>query len=435
MKSKQFLFLLAGLAFFQGCRPPRPALVPEISSPLIQEEVCSWTGRPAGTDIFPCAGGIGWLDASGRIIAWDADKKSAAAVLELSFRVDAPPFRQGRFLVLKKGRADRRLLIIDLEKPAVLADLDGLKADVVLGIDGDHLVYLEGGRLTVNSWRQPGSVFQAAVTEERFFNCHFAPERILVMSEGFLHTFWKKSGRFESTLLPRPAISPFYCEGEHIYYGAGGRFLVKYSISKNRLAWKVKLGQSLERTPFVFAGSVVASPADQSLLLVNERGSIVWWQALRSTMSCDLLPMSENLAAVLLNREIKFIDPRRRQVTVFQGMERPLGPPLAFRRDLYFLAGEGEAWRLLRVGNRYGVDDRAGAGPGALGRGIPALCCADLAPARSLVGMRDRRRPGAARVQQEHGGGGKGPAGLGAAAGGKVPHPRPGQSAEPRRPG
>jgi hypothetical protein len=330
--------------------------IPEISSPLIQEEVCAWTGRPAGGDIFPCAGGIGWLDAAGRIIAWDADKKSVAAVLELSFRVDAPPFRQGNFLVLKKGRADRRLLVIDLEKPVVLADLEGLKADVVLGIDGDHLVYLEGGRLTVNSWRQPGSLFQAAATEERFFNCHFSPERILVMSEGLLHTFWIKSGRFESTPLPQPAISPFYCEGEHIYYGSGGRFLVKFSTSKNRLAWKVKLGQSLERPPFAFAGAIVASPADHSMLLVNERGSIAWWRALRSTMSCDLLPMSENLAAVLLNREIKFIDPRRRQVTVFQGMERPLGPPLAFCRDLYFLAGEGEAWRLLRVGNRYGVD-------------------------------------------------------------------------------
>ena len=90
---------------------------------------------------------------------------------------------------------------------------------------------------------------------------------------------------------------------------------------------------------------------------MNRKGSILWWQALRSTMSFDLLPMTENLAAVLLNREIKFIDPRRRQVTVFQGTARPLGPPLAFGGDLYFMTrDEGQACRLLRVGNRYGID-------------------------------------------------------------------------------
>ena len=70
MKAKT-IFLLAGLAFFCGCRRPHPVLVPEISPPLVQEEVCSWTGRLAGNIIFPCAGGIGWVDAAGGIVTWD----------------------------------------------------------------------------------------------------------------------------------------------------------------------------------------------------------------------------------------------------------------------------------------------------------------------------------------------------------------------------
>ena len=145
--------------------------------------------------------------------------------------------------------------------------------------------------------------------------------------------------------------------GEHIYYGSSERYLVKYSSEKKRLSWKLKLGQVLARRPFAFAGSIIASPADNNVLQVNEQGSLLWWQALRSTMSFDLLPMTENLAAVLLNREIKFIDPRRKQVTVFQGTARPLGPPLAFGGDLYFMTRDkDQACRLLRVGNRYGVD-------------------------------------------------------------------------------
>jgi hypothetical protein len=357
MKSKQLHFLLAVLALFAGCRPPRPALVPEISSPLVQEEVCSWMGSMAGDIIFPCAGGIGWVDATGRIIAWDAAKKSAAAVLELSFRVNDPPFCRPPFLVLRRPQGDR-LLVVDLEGPRVLAALDGLRAASLLGVDRDGLVYLEAdGRLAVSLWQKPGAVFRAAAGEEKFFDCYFSPERILVLGRERLHTFWKKTGVFESEPLPQPAVSPFYFAGGAIYYGSARRCLVKYAIGQKRPDWVLELGQVLERRPFAFAGAIVASPADQSMLLVNERGSIVWWQALRSTMSYDLLPMSENLAAVLMNRDIKFIDPRHRQVTVFQSAARPLGPPLTFAGDLYYMAREeGQAYRLLRVGNRYGID-------------------------------------------------------------------------------
>ena len=42
-----------GLAFFCGCRRPHPALVPEISPPLVQEAVFSWPGRLAGECHFP----------------------------------------------------------------------------------------------------------------------------------------------------------------------------------------------------------------------------------------------------------------------------------------------------------------------------------------------------------------------------------------------
>jgi hypothetical protein len=357
MKSKHFLFLLAAPVLFAGCRTPRPALVPEISPPLVQEVVCSWMGNVAGDVIFPCAGGIGWVDAAGRVVAWNAAKKSAATVLELSFRVADPPFCRPPFLVLRRPQGDR-LLVVDLEGPRVLAALDGLKAASLLGVDRDSLVYLEeDGRLAVSLWQKPGAVFRAAAGGDKFFDCHFSPERILVLGRERLHTFWKKTGVFESEPLPQPAASPFFFESGSVYYGSTRRCLVKYAIGQKRPDWVLELGQVLERRPFAFAGDIVASPADQSVLLVNERGSIVWWQALRSTMSCDLLPMSENLAAVLMNREIKFIDPLHRQVTVFQGAARPLGPPLALAGDLYFLAREeGQAYRLLRVGNRYGID-------------------------------------------------------------------------------
>jgi hypothetical protein len=356
MNSNKILLLLAALLVSLGCRQPRPALVPEISLPLVQEEVCSWTGLMAGDSLFSCAGGIGWVDAAGRIMVCDVEKRTATAVFAVPFAVTVPPFLQNGLLVLRDKDSDR-LLVYDLAAGSVKFSSCNMGLGRVLGVAPDGLVYLDGGRPAVQFWDRPAEVFRAVPADDEFFNCDFSPERILVSGRNRLYTFWRKTGTFESAPLPQPAASPFYCDGPHVYYGSSERFLVKYSLAKKRLVWKVELGQPMERRPLPFAGAIMASSADHNVLQVNPRGSILWWQALGSTVSFDLLPMDENLAAVLLNHEIKFIDPRRRQVTVFPGMARPFGPPLVFAHYLYYMAQDGEqAYRLLRVGNRFGVD-------------------------------------------------------------------------------
>lgn len=369
MKIKTII-LLAGMALFCGCRRPHLNLIPEISLPLIQEEVAAWTGRLAGDIIFPCAGGIGWVDAAGRIMACDIEKKTVATIYTVPFAVTVPPFIQGDFLVLQDGAADR-LLIYDLATRAVTFEALHLGATHVLGVDADCLVYLEGEHLTVNFWRRPGVVFRTPGGAAQFFNCQFTPERVLVLTPELLHTFWKKSGRFEAEHLPQPAISPFCLDGENIYYGSSERCLVKYSSKKKRLAWKVKLGQILFRQPFPFAGSIMASPSDHNVLQVNRRGSLLWWQALQSTMNFDLQPMNEHLAAVLLNHEVKFIDPQHQQVISFTSVGNPVSRPLAFNHDLFFLVHDAGTYRLQRIGNRYGIDiELEGGRIGWVGRSV-----------------------------------------------------------------
>ena len=153
-----------------------------------------------------------------------------------------------------------------------------------------------------------------------------------------------------------PAASPLFCDGENVYYGSSQRQLVKFSLTQKRLVWKMKLGRTLERQPFAFAGCIVANPADNNVLQVNGRGSVRWWLALKSTMRFDLVPMNDNLAAVLLNREIKFIDLVHKKVTVFKSRGNPVSNPLALGHDLYFMLQEGKTCKLQRVGNHYGIE-------------------------------------------------------------------------------
>jgi hypothetical protein len=352
MKAKA-IFLLAVLAGLCGCRPARPDLVPEISPPLQQAEVFSWKGSMAGDVLFPCAGGVGWVDAAGAIVIWDPAGKSSKSI-NLPFPVASPPFRQGELLVLNDPASDR-LLVYDLAALAVKFEARNMGARRILGVDGDCLVYLEGERLAIRLWGKAGGLFHAPTADQKYFNCHFSPERVLILGQEHLLSFWKKTGRFESLDLPQPAASPFFCDGAQIYYGSTRRCLVKFLPAAGRPAWALKLGQVLERRPFVFAGTVIASPADQTVLQVNRRGSILWWLPLSSTMSGDLEPMSENLAALLLNHEIKFIDPGKRQVTTFKGSGLPASRPLALDGDLYFMTRDNTSCRLQRVGNRYAV--------------------------------------------------------------------------------
>lgn len=354
MKNK-VLLLISGLFIFYGCRDSRPVLIPEISPPLIQEEVCIWTGRLAGDILFPCAGGVGWVDAAGKIVTWDAEKKIVAAVFELSFPVTAPPFRQGDFLVLKNQASDH-LLVYDLAELKVKFESRNMRVGQILAVDRDCLVYLDGEHLAIHLWEKPSGIFRMPAPAEKIFSCHFSPDRILILGREHLFTFWKASGKFQAVLLPLPAVSAFFCDGEHIYYGDAQRHLVKFSLAKNRQVWKMKLGQILERQPFVFAGCIVANPADNNVLQLNGRGSVRWWLALQSTMRFDLLSMSDNLAAFLMNREIKFINLGQKQVTVFKSQGLPVSKPLVFGHDLYFMLQEGESYKLQRVGNYYGIE-------------------------------------------------------------------------------
>ena len=94
MKNKAF-FLIYALIFFCGCRGSRPALVPEISPPLIQEEVFTSAGTLAGDILFPCAAGIGWVCREGKVVTWNAEKNAAGVEIALPSRLRIRLFARG----------------------------------------------------------------------------------------------------------------------------------------------------------------------------------------------------------------------------------------------------------------------------------------------------------------------------------------------------
>jgi hypothetical protein len=352
--STRCLLLLSALALLGGCRKGKPELLPEINPPLVQEEVCSWEGRLAGDLLFPCAGGIGWVDADGRIVACDVEAKTVQMVAALPFAVGVPPFLQDGLLILQDPGSGR-LAAFDLAGGGITFDSLHLGAPRVLGAGRDGLVLQENGRPALRLWSDPGTVYAPPEGDGTLFNCHFDRERLLVLGRERLFVFRKQDRRFTSLPLPRPAASPFLCAGESIYYGTTRRTLVKLALPLGRIEWELPLGQLLQRQPLAFAGSVVACPDDQNLLQVNRRGSILWWQALGSTMSSDLRALDGHLAALLLNREVRFIDPRRRRVETLKSSGRAAAGPLAYRGSLWFMVRDGQTYRLQRLGSRYGV--------------------------------------------------------------------------------
>lgn len=352
---KQLFILLGFLAIISGCGKPRLALIPEISPPLIQEEVFTWTGQMAGNLLFPCAEGIGWVDASGQIVTWNPEKKVAGKIFRLPFAASDPPFRQGDFLVLKSQKDDQ-LLVFDLFRMKTNFVLKDLQVKQILAVNGDCLVYLDGGNLVVYSRENPTGIFRWPNTENEFFNCHFFPDRILIMSSRQLFIFWKKSGKFQLMSLPLAAATEFICQGEYVFYGSKQRQLVKYSLRKNQTVWKLKLGQNMKRQPLAFKGTIIVNPEDNNVLQLNKSGSVRWWLALDSIPQFNLLSMADHLAVFLLKNEIKFINLRSLRITGFKINGYPAGLPLVYNHDLYFILTDGETQKLQRVGNLYGIN-------------------------------------------------------------------------------
>ncbi|MCX6558109.1 MAG: hypothetical protein NTW95_11900 [Candidatus Aminicenantes bacterium] len=273
------------LAALLACAAPRLAPVAEISPPLIQEEVFAWSGQVAGQALFSCREGIGWVDAAGQIVTWSPEKRAAGTTWPLPFAVSDPPFRQGDFLALK-SQAEDQWLVFDLARMETRFALRDLRAKQILGVDGDHLVYVDGENLVVHSRQEPAGLFRWPAVEKKFF----------------------------------------------------------------------KLGQNLERQPFISGGAIIIAPADNNVLRVSNSGSVRWWLALHSIPQFDLLPMADHLAAFLMNQEIKFINLRRQQETVFKINGRPTGMPLAYQHDLYFFLAAEKMQKLQRVGNQVGIE-------------------------------------------------------------------------------
>lgn len=117
----QAILLLVILPLSAACSRSRPVLIPEISPPLVQEEICSWKGVPAWNILFPCGDGVGWIDDAGRIVACDVENKKVQEVFAIPFVVTVPPFLQGDLLVLQ-NKAAGRLMIYDLAERALKFD-------------------------------------------------------------------------------------------------------------------------------------------------------------------------------------------------------------------------------------------------------------------------------------------------------------------------
>ncbi|MBN2400070.1 MAG: PQQ-binding-like beta-propeller repeat protein [Candidatus Aminicenantes bacterium] len=351
----RFILAASLLIFMVGCGKSALNMIPEISPPLIQEEVFSWTGQTAGHVLFSCTAGVGWVDKSGQIVTWNPEQKTAGKIFPLPFAVSDPPLCQGDFLALQSQTGDQ-LLVFDLVLMKIKFAASQLTVKRILGVDGRHLVHLDGENLVVRDLLNPDAIFYQPTIDQDFFNCCFFPERILIMSRGHFFVFWRHNGKFQQVPLPLPAVSPFACQGGNIFYGSRQRQLVKYSLRRRKLIWKLKLGHDLVRQPLVQAGTIVVSPADNNVLLVSGSGNIRWWLALNSIMQSDLVPLVDHLAAFLINHEIKFIHIRSQQVTPFKIQGRPAGMPLAYKNDLYFLVAAGEKQKLQRVGNQYGLE-------------------------------------------------------------------------------
>ncbi len=346
------LVLAAGML---GCSPREPRLIPEISRALAQEELHAWPAGVLCPWIYAYGQEIILAERSGKLLRFDVAKKNLSGELALPFPVAERIFSQDAYLALGEQQGDR-WAVLDLrqQQPPRILNLPTVRR--ILALDSRFLAFISDQTLQVWEWPEEKKLASLPVSAESPVQCWLSGSTILLLVNDHIHRLQPAVGERKETILPAPPASGVLADDDSLYFGLSGRRLVKFSLEKNRIEWQRKLANSLTHAPLKIGSLIAVAPVDPTISFLNSHGSVIWWAKLDSPPRLPPLRMRENVALLLDNGTLAFVHPRSHQVVPFKLKQELVSGVVGVAGYLYFLQADDSGLKLLRVGNRLGVD-------------------------------------------------------------------------------
>jgi hypothetical protein len=350
--------LLLFLSLLPACSRQPVRTLPEVTADLAAVPVLD----------LPDGGGPPWLldagssllvvEPGGAVRRYDPGMKQVDAMLETRVKLETPPLLQNGILVV--GGPDGWLLV----DPAALRVVKTVRDTGIVrpvAVAPGQLAGLGAGGLVL--FDTVGGKILKTVAVSDFLDAQFGAGELLVLDGETLRRV-SPAGRERVEKLGFHAVSPFLLDKNVLYAGSSRRELVKFSLPRNRICWRRRLGREQRQRPVKFGRLIAACPEDQNVWFFNPRGSVVWWQAQNSTRSDAAVPLNENLAVPLLDGSLLFLEPGAQKRRLLQLPEIMTGQgPMACRGavgcrgTVYFAAAVTPGrWQLQSAVNRVDVE-------------------------------------------------------------------------------
>jgi hypothetical protein len=350
--------ILIILSLFAGCR--KTSLIPEITPNLASKPMYTLKGKRPISQLGKSGSGLIFITPKNEIKQFDPVTRKLDTLLQLKQPVATRFFSDGTRLIIK-SKTGSDWSVIDLKNQSVLKTVRNLPADKIIGHKDSLICFQKGPSLGLYDYQSPRLLQEIHLDAEHVFNCEFKGLEILILTSKKLHVYNLKTSRLNSYNLSDQSVSGFLLLDGFIYYGSTGRELIKLSLKTRKIKWKIKLAMPLKNRPQKIGKLIVFSPEDNNIYFFNRNGTLRWWEKLEATRMRPPIIMKENVAVLLLNKQIKFFNPKTKKVKEFSFKSSLDSNPVHLDSYLYFLAHKKnkKIQRITRLGNLYQVNIKA----------------------------------------------------------------------------
>lgn len=330
--------------------------IPEISPPLIDKKIHTLKNK-ANKKIFKFNSEIIFVDVKNKISRFNPEKEIITAIFQLTVNIDQNIFYQNQKMILKQKDEDN-FFIFNPQEMNIIKTLANQKIDKIIGIDQDVILYLSGGKIFIQRLLNDEILKIIDLNSQTVCNSEFRDGKVFIFCNHKYFSFQKKKNVLKSNVLPNESTSEFLLSGQNIYYGSTKRELIKYSLTKNKIKWKIKLPMIVKLKPTVMGKYIIVTPEDNNIYFYKKNGTLYWWEKFNSTRLFPPVLMKDNVSVFLMNNEIKFFNLRKKSVYTFKYKPVIDSNPVSIKKYLFLLnyQKDKKKQKISKIGNHYHME-------------------------------------------------------------------------------
>lgn len=343
--------------------------LPEITPNLSEIHVMDLTGKNLAKTLAVTDSQLVFTSLEGQLFRWDPANQIVNSLNHLTSAIDPEVFSQSDYLILKPLKTGK-YSIFRLDELKEIAALDQVNIQRVLGLDQEIVVYLVDNEIYIYNYRSRQLLKTLKIGKKKdyqVYNSEFSGNNLFLFSTRYLFIYDRTRDVVERIELTRLATSGFLLEGNEIYYGSEQRELIKFSLKSRKISWALQLADVLKATPKKIGQYVAIIPGDNNIYFFNQNGTLYWWEKLDSAWLLEPVAMKENIVVFLWDKNIKFFNYKKKQVTTYPLNRRVKTNPVYIDDYIYVVTedktGEGQEEdegpypsHLSKIGNHYGVE-------------------------------------------------------------------------------